>query len=331
MKPGIARFGKLAALGGAFAAVLVFALPAATQGQPPPVQARVTTQLNGRTGPGAQYPVLFVMPVNSLVPVYRCTQDITWCEVGFGQQTAWASAQFLQVLPQAPGTPLPPPQLGGGGLLDFVLGQLFGQPPPRTPPPTTPPPTPPQPRDPATNEICFYADFDYLGDFFCVRMGQSDTNLDTDWNNRISSLKVGATARIEVCAEFNFAGWCQDYVDNTPRLGSPRNDAISSWRAVAATTPTPTPPPTPPVTQACFFENANYTGASFCMVAGQAFPTLPTTWNNRISSIRITGVLAVQFCADFNYNGWCEEIQTSIAQLPSIRDNAASSVRVRVP
>lgn len=312
-----------------------------------PIQARVITDLNARSGPGNQYAVLYIIPRNSIVTVTRCTQDRIWCEAQFGSRTGWSAAQYLEALgttptptptptatPVPPPTPTPVPQpgqpgVGQGALFEYFLNQLFGQQAPVSGQPTPPQPTA-RPRTPAANEICFFKEPDFLGDFFCARMGQSDANLAADWNDQISSLRIGADATVQVCGDVNFAGWCQTYADDIARLGGIRNDSISSFRAVVSTTtPTPTPPPPPVVAQVCFYEGVFYSGASFCVPAGQAYPFLPTAWNNRISSIRISGRLAVQVCGDYNYNGWCEEYAQSLPQLPAGRDDTISSARVR--
>lgn len=337
---------------------LAFAALAAAPASAQTIQARTTSDLNARSGPGNEYPVLYTIPRNTVLTVIRCTADRIWCEAQYGVRTGWSAARYLEAIgtttiptptptptpvPTPTPTPVPTPtpaqpaqpgqpQIGQGALFDYFLNQLFGQP--------TPAPVPTQPvgnarpRTPADNEVCFFKEADFQGDFFCARMGQSDANLAADWNDQISSLRVGASATVQVCGEINFTGWCQTYVDDIARLGANRNDSISSYRAIdlATATPTPVPTPTPtpvPVVQVCFYEGVYYSGASLCLAPGQAYPFLPTALNNRISSIRIEGNIAVQVCEDYNYNGWCEEYRQSLPQLGPGRDDAISSVRVR--
>jgi hypothetical protein len=55
------------------------------------------------------------------------------------------------------------------------------------------------------------------------------------------------------------------------------------------------PPPVwgqgpPPRRGACFYQQPNFSGQYFCMQKGMAYPSLPSGFNDRISSIRVSGV-----------------------------------------
>jgi hypothetical protein len=61
-------------------------------------------------------------------------------------------------------------------------------------------------------------------------MGQSNPALGADWNDRISSIRVGQGAAVEVCLDNDFGGGCTTYGQNVPQLPGNQNDAISSFR-----------------------------------------------------------------------------------------------------
>lgn len=72
---------------------------------------RVTTDLNMRSGPGTEFPVLRVIPRNSPVRVIACNAQVTWCNINF-VTSGWVSANFLAPRPGTPvplPTPVPPP------------------------------------------------------------------------------------------------------------------------------------------------------------------------------------------------------------------------------
>jgi uncharacterized protein YraI len=54
-----------------------------------------TGHLNVRSGPGFQYPVVTQMEPNVPAGVSGCIANYTWCSVGIGGQTGWASAEYL--------------------------------------------------------------------------------------------------------------------------------------------------------------------------------------------------------------------------------------------
>jgi hypothetical protein len=89
------------------------------------------------------------------------------------------------------------------------------------------------------------------------------------------------------------------------------------------------PQPPVPVTQVCFYANANYGGQSFCVQPNQGSTNLGQNWTNRISSIFVAGNVEVQVCDDPDLWGWCETYVTSQSNLPNNRDNDITSYRLR--
>lgn len=55
--------------------------------------AVVTTDLNLRSGPGTDYPIINAMPAGSQVRVFNCTGS--WCRVGWQGERGWASSSYL--------------------------------------------------------------------------------------------------------------------------------------------------------------------------------------------------------------------------------------------
>lgn len=80
------------------------------------------------------------------------------------------------------------------------------------------------------NEVCFYQDFGYGGGSTCAAPGQSEPQLSGDWNDAISSIRVGGDAELQVCEDYDFGGNCRRINSDTESLGDGWNDTISSYR-----------------------------------------------------------------------------------------------------
>lgn len=293
------------------------------------VQAQATVALNMRTGPGTSYPAVGSIPAGAVATLTRCVPGYSWCEAQYGGRTGWVSAQYLRsVAPQYSQQPIN--NVGGQlglQLFQFIAGAITGQQPQ--------PPQPPQPQVPGANQVCFYSEPGFFGQSFCVRMGQSDANIAPPWNDNISSLRFGAGAIVEVCADNNFGGVCRTYNQNIQQLPTNLDNRISSYRTTGIGQPGPGPGPIPgpgpgptPIGQVCFYTDFNFQGGSFCLGRDQGISQL-ADWSDRISSIRVDPGLSVQVCENDNYGGWCEQYTNSVAQLPPLRNDMISSVRVR--
>ncbi len=291
--------------------------------QPPPVigqvQARTTATLNMRSGPSTAYPTIRAIPAGATVVVNRCTEGYSWCEVTYAGATGWSAARYLtSTSPQYGQQPITNVgALLGLRLFEFILGQIGGG--------QQPPPQPPGQQAPGANEVCFYRDFDFAGPSMCVRMGQSDANLGGNWNDRISSIRVGRNATVEVCENFGYAGTCRTFADDIARLGTSLNDRISSFR----TTGFGGGPPPQARGQACFFYDWFYQGASFCLEQGATIPFLNPPWNDQVSSLRVDPGVTVEVCEDVNFGGRCERYTGDAQQLTGYRNDSMSSIRVR--
>lgn len=98
----------------------------------------------------------------------------------------------------------------------------------------------------------------------------------------------------------------------------------ASCEAGGTTNPPPPPPPAPSGI-ACFFENDNYGGASFCADADS--PWVGDAWNDRVSSVKVRSGYQVQLHSDVNYGNPNKTVSGDTPSLPDF-DNRASSFKI---
>lgn len=71
--------------------------------------AEAVTDLNMRTGPGPQYPIIGTIDANASVGINGCTETRSWCQVSWAGQDGWAYAAYLaptaEVVAPAPAQP----------------------------------------------------------------------------------------------------------------------------------------------------------------------------------------------------------------------------------
>src|SRR5258708_1708821 len=79
----------LAGLGAAAAAV-AFATVAAAD-----IPAAAISDLNIRSGPGPEFDVVGVIPMNGAVNVVGCIEGSLWCTVSYGGIMGWSYSQYL--------------------------------------------------------------------------------------------------------------------------------------------------------------------------------------------------------------------------------------------
>jgi SH3-like domain-containing protein len=78
--------------------------------------------------------------------------------------------------------------------------------------------------------------------------------------------------------------------------------------------------------EACFYEDTRFRGRSFCARSGDSDRNLGA-WNNRISSISVSGRVTVEACTDRNLRD-CEVFTSDAPRLPWWLDQNISSYRV---
>jgi hypothetical protein len=82
---------------------------------------------------------------------------------------------------------------------------------------------------------------------------------------------------------------------------------------------------------ACFYENANYSGRSFCVRAGEGLQAVPRGMNDRVSSIRTFGRTAVTVYRDVSFGGPAVSFDGDVPDLQRTSWNdQISSVQVGV-
>lgn len=81
------------------AAVAGLVLASTAYGQ---TNATAWTELNLRSGPGATYDVIAVIPTSQSVKVDGCLDASNWCRVTYGEINGWASGDYLTAMVEAP-------------------------------------------------------------------------------------------------------------------------------------------------------------------------------------------------------------------------------------
>ncbi|MEX1180084.1 MAG: peptidase inhibitor family I36 protein [Cucumibacter sp.] len=80
-----------------------------------------------------------------------------------------------------------------------------------------------------------------------------------------------------------------------------------------------------PGKQVCFYEEANFTGASMCKTAGYSDNFWNQPWRDNIRSVRVYGGASVLMCTMANYNGYCQTYVSDRALIHNpLRDNTDS-------
>jgi len=96
------------------------------------------------------------------------------------------------------------------------------------------------------------------------------------------------------------------------------------------TPPTPTPPtPSPDEDLACVYTGINFTGNEFCH-GPATYNSLSGSFNDKISSVELFGNAKIKLCRNTNLGGTCRTYTSDNANLPSIIDNRASSMKIYV-
>jgi uncharacterized protein YraI len=200
-------------------AVVVF-LPAA-QAAP----GTVTSNVNVRSGPGTNYPVVDTVRRGQAVDVQQCQGS--WCYVAKPGPSGWVSASYLAA---GGGVPVNPSQPGisfgfnlGPNGPNVNIGIGNPQQPPRPPRPPVVQPLP----QPTYGEVCFYDGSRYRGASFCLQPGDNIRDL-REWTDRISSIENSDGYNVQVCTEPNYRN-CRTYTTSASSLND-FDDYIASIR-----------------------------------------------------------------------------------------------------
>ena len=83
--------------------------------------------------------------------------------------------------------------------------------------------------------------------------------------------------------------------------------------------------PDPDFPEVCFYQQANFKGANFCVEEGDADNNIPGNFDNNIESILVSGGLGVEVCSGVGHGGECFYYTKSKKSLPSQIRNRISS------
>lgn len=108
-------------------------------------------------------------------------------------------------------------------------------------------------------------------------------------------------------------------------FGSGSGPSLSISVGSGGSVATPPPPPAPVTPKVCFYKNNNYNGSNFCVAPGTNDNHLSSSWNNKISSIKVFGGAHVQICQNYNYGGGCVGVHSNQWTLPASMNNKTSS------
>lgn len=83
---------------------------------------------------------------------------------------------------------------------------------------------------PTSGQACFYSEFNFTGQYFCLQQNQQLTYVGNNWNDLISSIRVDQGLSVQVCGDPDFGGFCEQYTANQAFLPPGRDNSVSSIR-----------------------------------------------------------------------------------------------------
>lgn len=196
------------------------------------------------------------------------------------------------------------------------------------------------------NGACFYRDVDFRGGFFCAQSGQTMEAVPSGFNDEIRSIRVFGNGQVTVFNDGRFAGASTTFRNDVRDLRMVRmtNDASRNWSERISSvrldgygnSPYGNAPygnsgygnpqnrdwgytwgrgRTPAGNGACFFDQPNFRGRSFCVDQGQSLNNVPPGFNDRIQSIQVVGNSEVQMFNDNNFGGVAARTRRDVADL----------------
>jgi peptidase inhibitor family I36 len=208
---------------------------------------------------------------------------------------------------------------------------------------------------------CFYENKNFDGRYFCVAAGEDLRQVPNDMRHRISSVRVVGPHEVTVFKDDGMRGRSAHFVGDVPDLGREGwNDQISSIVVTTArrdgvygTSGRDYPAygdrddryregdrawdagrlpvwgnEAVPRQGACFYEDRDFHGRYFCVPRGAAYTSLPSGFNDRISSVRVFGS-GVRIWRDRDFHGKSRNINHDERDLHGDWRDVISSVQVR--
>lgn len=90
-------------------------------------------------------------------------------------------------------------------------------------------------------------------------------------------------------------------------------------------------PPPPATAQVCVYDLPSYAGTSICVDAGTSSANLTGFWNNRVTSLQVSGGASIRLCQNANYGGFCNVFNSDVPLLGGPLNNQASSYDIMPP
>ena len=283
------------------------------------VAAEATADLKLREGPGVRHRAVLTIPRGARVATLRCTRRYAWCEVGYAGRTGWVSARYLRdTRPRYGDRPISDVgALIGLEIFDFVMRELDERDRDRTFEVVG---GAGGDRRPTPRNACFYDRPNFEGRRYCAGIGDDVRGL----RGRIASIRVGERTSVEICSRSDRDGRCSLLTRDVPLLR--RGDAASTFRVLRRRAGDEQD--FEPMRRACFYEGADFRGASLCFDAGDGSPRLPREWIGRIASVRLEGGAEARICERRNLTGWCETIERSMRRLRDYYTDDIRSIEV---
>jgi hypothetical protein len=184
--------------------------------------------------------------------------------------------------------------------------------------------------------VCFFENKNFRGRYFCVRPGERLQSLPAGMGDEISSLRIVGGVEVTVFRDSGLRGRSARFIGDVRDLKREGwNDQISSvdvGRGSGGGGWFGNRPPVwgnQPVPRegACFYRDADFRGQYFCAPRGATYTSLPSGFNDRISSVRVFGA-EVRIFQDRNFGGRSTEIRSDVPNLRGSWRDKVSSLRV---
>lgn len=91
------------------------------------------------------------------------------------------------------------------------------------------------------------------------------------------------------------------------------------------------PEPVVETARVCFYDLPDFAGASVCAAPGASDASVAAAWNDRVSSLKVSGGASVRLCRNINYGGLCNIFRDDISVLGAGLNNQASSFDIMPP
>ena len=181
---------------------------------------------------------------------------------------------------------------------------------------------------------CFFEDTNFGGRYFCLRNLDKMPSVPADMADKISSLRVVGPAEVTVFKDSQLRGRSGRFLGDVRDLRREGwNDQISSMevRRSESNWEGNRPPEwgkqAIPREGACFYRDADFRGPYFCMPRGGTYTTLPPSFNDGISSVRVIRA-AIRIFKDEDFGGRSMDIGSDVANLREGWRDKISSIRV---